>query len=211
MNQFTSTDSTADEMAALAGIYGLLARLWLREVDASLLEELCSPPLCERFEQTGGIIPEKDDANAIEELAIDYCQLFIGPTEHLPPLQSVWQNGQFQGDATASMKEWAEAISYESALPVSATMLDHLGVQLDVMGRILSQLPIAHEKTDRNISPNEIPKTFCRKHLTWPTPLLEVAIERAKSKFYRSMIRMTRDFLKSEQRYWMSSVSSSTP
>jgi TorA maturation chaperone TorD len=211
MSQFASTDSTSDEMAALAGIYGLLARLWLREVDASLLDELRSAPLCECFAQAGGILPKKDDADAIEELAIDYCQLFVGPSGHLPPFQSVWQNGQFQGNSATSMKEWTEVISYDSTHLARATMLDHLGVQLDVMGRILSQIPIAHEKTDRNISPNEIPKTFCRKHLTWPTPLLEVAIERAKSKFYRSMIRMTRDFLKSEQRYWMSSVSSSTP
>jgi len=211
MSQFTSIDSTPDEVAALAGIYGLLARLWLREVDASLLEELHSPPLCECFAQAGGILPKKDDADAIEELAIDYCQLFVGPSGHLPPFQSVWQNGQFQGDAAASMKEWAEVIGYEPAFSTSATMLDHLGVQLDVMGCILNQCPSTQGKSDRNNFLNRVARTFFCQHLTWPTTLLEVAVERANSKFYLSMMQMMQDFLKFEQRYWMSSVSSSAP
>ena len=211
MGQFSSTESTPDEIAALAGVYSLLARFWLREVDASLLEELHSPPLFDCFTQAGGILQVQDDAKTIEELAIDYCQLFVGPAGHLPPIQSVWQNGQLQGRAAASMKQWTEVIGYEIEVGAQATMLDHLGVQLDVMGRILRQSPVTRGKADRTSLPSQIAQTFFRQHLIWPARLLDVAIDRAQSKFYRSIIRMTRDFLESEQRYWMGAVPLRTP
>lgn len=180
-------------------MYGLLARLWLREADEALLTELCSPPLSDFFVQAGGSLPEKDNPHAVEELAVDYCQLFVGPAKHLPPFQSVWQTGQFQSLATAAMKQWIETTGYKSGHAANPTMPDHLGVQLDVMAHILSRHGIAHKKADSDIASHERTQTFFRTHLTWPAPLLKIAIARAESPFYRSLIQMTRDFLECEQ------------
>jgi len=200
MNPSTTTScSETNETMALAGLYGLLARLWLREVDAALLEQLRSPALCEIFMQAGGSLPGKETDRAVAELATDYCQLFIGPTEHLPPFQSVWQSGQFQSEATTSMRRWSKVTHYKPAPSAMATMPDHLGVQLDVMGRIVGGCFGAEGTSNRNGSADAVAQSFFHHHLSWPTPLLELAIRRTKSTFYRSMIEMTRVFLESEQ------------
>ena len=80
-----------EESAARSGLYRLLGRLWLREMDQDALRELGRPPLCDSFVNAGGVLPTNDDLEMIEQLAVDYCQLFVGPAGHLPPVQSVWQ------------------------------------------------------------------------------------------------------------------------
>lgn len=82
----------------------------------------------------------------VEQLAIDYCQLFIGPADHLPPFQSVWQSGQFHGSTTASMREFVDPVGYEATAGI---MLDHPGVQLGIMGHVLGQVPSWQSDADR--------------------------------------------------------------
>ena len=186
-----------DDMAARSRVYGLLSRLWLREVDRSLLQELRSPALRDALKNAGGHAPVGDEERLIEELAVDYCQLFIGPSQHLPPFQSVWQSGQFQSATTASMKSFIEVIHYDVDRLPPGLMLDHLGVQLDVMGCLLEKLsiwPAGAEDLDQGV---ELAKAFFERHLKWPG-LLEAAVQRAETEFYRSSIAMTRDFLESE-------------
>ncbi len=78
-------------------------------------------------------------------------------------------------------------------------MLDHLGVQLDVMGHILGSVNDLDERSIPTIPAEEVARTFFVKHLSWPTPLIKAAKEQAESHFYRSMIQLTEDFLGSEQ------------
>ena len=80
-------------------------------------------------------------------------------------------------------------------------MVDHLGVQLDVMGRLLD---FGSESVQHFDEVLDLAATYFAKHLSWAAPLFDVAINRAATDFYRSTIRMTRDFLKSEDTYWAS-------
>lgn len=198
MSPSETSNWTTPEASARSVVYRLLARLWLRELDGPSLRVLRSPPLCDAFAEAGGRLPGDDDA-AIEALAIDYCQLFIGPANHLPPFQSVWQSGQFESDAIASVKGHAEVVGYDIATLPSGVMLDHLGVQLDVMGHILARIATWQPDSGRLDDVSEVARSFFAKHLTWPSRLLAIAAQKATTEFYRSTIALTGEFLDKER------------
>ena len=198
MGQVATSTISCEDFEARSSIYRLLARLWLREVDCTLVRKLRSEPLCESFVAAGGILPDGDDELTIEQLAIDYCRLFVGPMDHLPPCQSVWQTGQFQGTTTTSMKNIIEVVRYDIEVLPSGMMFDHLGVQLDVMGHILGQMSYERSQLENLDQVLELANSFFNAHLLWPAELLEAATQRAATNFYRSSVRMTHEFLKSE-------------
>jgi TorA maturation chaperone TorD len=190
--------STSEDATARSGMYRLLARLWLGEADRGLVKELRTPPLREAFSQAGGILPPDDQGHTVEQLAIEYCRLFVGPMDHLPPYQSVWQSGQFHDAATASMEEFIEIVGYDTNALPRGMMFDHLGLQLDVMGHILDKRSVAPCDTELLRIILEIEQSFFASHLLWPAELLEAAARIATTGFYRSVIKMTRDFLNAE-------------
>ena len=187
--------ATAEELTSLAGTYRLLARLWIREVDEPFLEFLTTPPIRDVFTAAGGMLPKNVVPATLEELAVDYCQLFLGPTKHLPPFQSVWQDARFQGKAAASMQSYVAATDRQTG----GLMLDHLGVQFDVMASLLDHVLESDRDRDESL---ELVATYFAQHLTWLSPLLQAASHRAKTDFYRSVITMTRDFLNAEEIFW---------
>ncbi|REK22859.1 MAG: hypothetical protein DWQ42_16235 [Planctomycetota bacterium] len=191
----TASSLRRDPAAARSGMYRLLARLWLQEVDAALLAELCRQPLGEAFVAAGGVLPAASDevTTVLEPLAVDYCRLFIGPSDHLPPYQSVWQTGQFQGATIPSLEAFIDVIGYDVDRLPSGTMLDHLGVQLDMLGHVLGE--VATMPSDEAW---QIADAFFYAHLRWPIELLTAAADRADSPFYRAVVEMTRAFLESE-------------
>ncbi len=176
-------------------MYRLLARLWLREVDRELLLALRTPPVRESFSDVGGVLPDDTNDRVLEELASDFCQLFIGPRDHLPPVQSVWQNGQFQGEPARSMSEFLEVIRYDRSSLPDGQMLDHLGVQLNVMADIINP---ARSAPNAEIV-EEVAGAFFTAHLQWPWELLEAASGQAATSFYQSVIDLTRGFLATER------------
>jgi len=184
-----------EEATVLRGIYRLLARLYLGEMDAACLRDLRSPPLCVAFQDAGGIVPTGDKHGTVELLARDYCRLFVGPTGHLPPCQSVWESGQFQGPATLSMQRFIDCVGYDTGVLPRGMMLDHFGVQLDVMAHILGQTVAWQAAEDRV---RELARTFSATHLAWSRTLLAAAEARATTDFYRAVIRLTRAFLAGE-------------
>lgn len=192
--------TSSEETAARGCTYHLLARLWLREVDRSLLRELGSPSLRDSFLGAGGSLPVCDDIRTIEELEIDFCRLFVGPKNHLPPFQSVWQSGQFQSATTASMRSFIELVGYPIDRLPSGMMADHFGVQLDVMGHILQQFSTWRSDPDGLEQVLELANAFFTGHLLWAAELLSATLGRAATEFYRSSALLTRDFLNSEMR-----------
>lgn len=187
--------ATVDELASLAGAYQLLARLWQQEVDEAFLASLLDEPLCDFFAAAGGILPDDVALSTLEELAVDFCQLFLGPANHLPPFQSVWQRGQLQGEPAESMQHYVSM----AGCAASGLMVDHLGVQLEVMGRLLD---VGSESAQHANDVVDLAAAYFAEHLNWAAPLFESAIDRATTDFYRSTIGMTRDFLNSEAQFW---------
>ena len=137
-----------ESVAERKHIYRLLARIWIREVDRNLILELSLSPLKESFVAAGVMLPVDAGKATIEQLAIDYCQLFLGPKDHFPPCQSVWQTGQFQSEVVTSVRNFIEISNYPEQHIPDGVMLDHLGVQLDVMGHLLDHIDMSPDDTD---------------------------------------------------------------
>ena len=187
-----------DDAVADNGMYHLLARLWLYEVDEPLLIELTTAPMRELYLAAGGRLPSNTDSTAhtIDDLAVDYCQLFVGPQQAAPPYQSVWLTGEFQGKPVESMQQFIDVIRFNVKRLPSGTMLDHLGTQLLVMAAMNQAL--TSEFIPQTLL--EIRSEFFRRHLLWPARLLAAAEKNSQTPFYRSLATVTREFLNWEGR-----------
>ena len=193
-------ESMVADFEAISCVYRLLSRLLIAEVDIDFLGSHPSS-LRESFAQIGGWLPTSVDAQTIEELSGDYCQLFVGPSGHFPPYQSVWQDGQFQGDSTVSMEKYCKIARFTPSGIAERLMLDHLGIQMKLMGHILEQISTVGSPTDRE-SIVEFAGCFSNAHLQWPEPMLRSAEEASQTLFYQSNLKLIRRFLGSEAEFW---------
>ena len=180
---------TPDQYQSISDLYSLLARLWIREVDEELLRAIQSGPIADALKVTDELVTD--------DLAVEYCALFIGPKNHLPPFQSVWQDGQLQSETSDSIRAFATAIGRDD-LVSETTLPDHIGVQLQIMSAITGLLAKNDDAELKNAG-----KEFFARHLTWPERFLNGTINRATSAFYRSLAELTKDLLQSERGYWI--------
>lgn len=170
----------------LGEICGLLGRLWLREVDVATLEAMNGPDFRGLYESLGGFVPTDiaaDWEELVEELAIEYCELLIGPKGHVSPVQSVWAKDQLQSETSASMNRFFELVPGYQA---QSSLADHVGVQLDFAGVLLQ---IEDEAVDGIIS------VFAQQHLDWMNKFLEHVESKTDSEFYLGLARVTRSLI----------------
>ncbi len=178
-----------------SGMYVLLARLWSMEVDQTLTQQLNATELGPVYEAAGGQIPDEAE---LEELAAVYCQLFVGPRGHYPPLQSVWARGELQSEVTSSVQSFGDAIGWSRNPSYPDTMADHLGVELDIMARA-----VQHYSSSGDPEAFALASTFFRRHLTWAEGYIDTIQARTENPFYVAMFRMTQEFLAVESEFWL--------
>ena len=198
----------AEDLEGLAGFYRLLSRLWVSELDAEWLEMLVDGSLADVAEELEFPLDGPRE-EVLEQLAIEYCGLVIGPKNHVPPHQSVWVEGQLHGQTVVSMQQFLEVVREE----VDATMSDHLGVQLGVMGIIVESLAESQampetgtetgtEKGSDVTELTELARVFFATHIMWITRFLARAGAATDSKFYLRLIAVTSEFLAEEHEVW---------
>lgn len=181
---------TVENYAAISEMYALLSRLWIREVDEALQQKLVES------EVIGELGMKPSDVADLESLAVEYCALFIGPKDHLPPIQSVWETGQLQTEISDSMQGFSELLN----LSEPETMSDHLGNQLRVMSELTGLLSSSESATKFT----DVASVFFGRHLMWAGPLLRAGQRKTNSAFYRSMFELTDELLTSETKHWVS-------
>lgn len=187
-----------DDLEGLAGFYRLLSRLWVTEVDPEWFEALSSGSLSDVAENLD--LPVEGDAvELIEQLAVEYCQLMVGPQGHVPPHQSVWTDGQLQGQTAVSMQQYLDVVGQE----VESTMSDHLGVQLGVMGLIVDELAESLHDDRKREGLMELARSFFSLHVAWIERFLVRAREMTGSEFYGRLIEVTDEFLSQERVEWL--------
>ena len=181
-----------------ANVYGFLARLWIAELDETVLEQLESGDLRDAYLELGGVAPPQNSiAEAVEELAIEYCACFLGPKGHLPPHQSVVSHSRFQGDCLSSLNQFVDIIGEPNGeLFQQQKMLDHAGVQLALMQRVCAFGAQCEPDDMQAIS--ELRAQLCDAHLQWLIDYCEVATNKTSSTFYRGLFNVTAKFLQAE-------------
>ena len=168
----------------------LLGSCWMKEMTHESLSALGSdgsPELREALKKLEWEIPEPTDSDArdgvIEELAIDYCRLLIGPKGHLSPVESVWVTDQFQSETVSAMQAFFDLLpGYQP--PIS--LHDHIGVQLDYAGNLL----IAAGKSGEPEAFDPV-LAFCGSRLGWIDGLLRGISSLAQTDFYRGLSTAT--------------------
>ena len=196
-----STNSSNDKLCETdreqfrsdAGMWGLLARLWISELDLPLLRQLATGDLQELYLSVGGWLPPTADEGTIEQLAIEYCGCFLGPKNHLPPYQSIVDHSSFNGSCVDSMRKFADTLGPPAGVFAEPKMLDHAGVQLSMM-RTICQSSVSASNHDLELI-GELRECFFQQHVAWIASYCHVAIKKSQSKFYSSLFEVTKGFL----------------
>jgi len=175
-------------------VYRLLARLWAEE-PGDLLVELAAEPLRSAWQQLGGVIPDHDSEEVRTTLDEDYCRLFVGPKGHLPPIQSVWEDGELDTAVTTSLREFDGIVGFE--LPWSFAVIDdHLGNELWAMAQILNKMDGL--SADQLSIAEDLAGGFFTGHLSWAERLFDAVVSREGVQFYGTLATITRQFLADE-------------
>ena len=198
-------------MKELAGhrsnIYGLLAAIFRQEMTSDLLKQIKTPPILGIFSTLGinlnnGFL-KKPEHELLEDLAVEYARLYIGPGKHISPHESVHRKrddgqwGQLWGPSTAEVKKFIESagLSYQSEY---TGLPDHISVELEFM----QQVTLAEEKawkegdTDLARVCLENEKKFIEEHLVdWIPDFCDKVINEAELPFYRMVAELTKKFI----------------
>ena len=201
-------ESEARTAIEVSHLYGLLASLFRAEPTHELLQMLRSPEMTELFADSGYAFGEElaesgDDDTLLEQLAVEYAALFLGPGGHISPHESVHADptgGNLYGDETVAVKRFVEALELDYAEDYHG-LPDHISVELDLMTSLTGHEARGWEQGDLVRTANALAyqQDFMQDHLMrWVPVFCRSVIETAGMEFYRGVARMTRDFLASE-------------
>ena len=174
-----------------AGLYQLFSRILLKEFDAETLDLFRSKDWSSELTSLEIASPEST-AEVIEELAIDYCKIFIGPKNFAPPFQSVWESSQLQGTIMDSMNDYREIVKPLTQMSIH----DHAGLQFEMMALML-RFQADH--------PNEsfgLPESFFRNHIVWTQRLIRKAITLSETTFYQQFLNSMLRFIQLEAEFF---------
>ena len=215
-NAIATNEDLAQVMTARAATYNLLARLYRKEVDQPLIDELRAM----RFPTNSGS-PEIDEGyrlirtylsgsweNVLTELAVDYVRCFIGhgntayscayPYEsvYTSPTRMVMQDARDEVLAiyrAAGREKAADFKEYE----------DHVALELEFVGWLCSKCADALQAGDEDAAFDLAvqQRNFLESHLLNWIPMMLADLERfGKTDFYQGLGHLTRGFLFSERK-----------
>ena len=202
---------TATMARQRSDIYGFLAMVYRQEVTSDFLDQIKDPRFLGVLSDLG--IQFDDDffqkpaEELLEELAVEYAWMFIGPGKHISPHESVHHEkdnskwGQLWGDATVEVKKFIETTGLDYQ-PDYKGLPDHISVELEFMQQLTLREEQAWEDADTegaNYCRN-IQKKFIEEHLVpWIPVFCKKVIERAELPFYRDLAALTRNFIEFEK------------
>ena len=194
-----------------SNIYGLLATVFRQEVTSDLLKQIKNPQFLGVLSDLGvqwkDDFSQKSEGELLEDLAVEYARLFLGPGRHISPHESVHnqredgQWGQLWGKSTVEVRKFIETagFSYHSEFK---GMPDHITAELEFMERVAQREEQAWVEDDEEAALycQKIEKRFIEEHLVkWIPQFCDKVTEEADLPFYRDMAKMTKNFIEFEK------------
>jgi len=194
-----------------SNIYGLLAAVYRQEINSDLLQQIKDPRFMGVLSDLGSeelaLFFQKPDKELLEELAVEYARLFLGPGRHVSPHESVHhpredgQWGGFWGKSTVEVKKLIEStgLDYKDAYK---GMPDHISVEFEFMQQVILREEKAWEEADTKTASTcrHLEKIFIEEHLVrWIPTFCDKVIKEAESPFYREMAALTIKFIEFEK------------
>lgn len=197
----------AEMAAARSNVYGFLAGVYRAEPNAPFLSLLKDPEFTGFLEDLGASLGEdfinSPDAKLLEDLAVEYTRLFIGPGPRISPYESLHvdtgnpKDNELYSLRTVKVKKFIEGagLAYDenfTGLP------DHISAEFEFMQRITEKEAEAWTGGDDELAADilKIEKRFHDQHLTqWIPGFCDKVIDFAEHSFYREMAAVTKGFL----------------
>lgn len=201
---------TATMARQRSDIYGFLAMVYRQEVISDFLEQIKDPRflgvLSDLGVQFDDDFLQKPEKELLEDLAIEYTRLFLGPGRHISPHESVHHEkdnskwGQLWGDSTVEVKKFVETTGLEYQTDYKG-LPDHISVELEFMQQLTLRENQAWEEEDVDgaASCRKIEKKFIEEHMVpWVPAFCDKVMESAGSGFYRGVAGLTKKFVEFE-------------
>ena len=184
-------------------IYGLLAHVYYHEPTARFLKSFMDPAFLGTLEEIGIDLGEyfhgRSMDEIVEELAVEYTRLFLGPGKHIYPYESAYRDEEDSRgrDAGAEVRSLIQASGLNYA-PDYRDAPDHVSIQLEFMEKLTEAEDRAWQEDDADtaIGHLETERRFLRDHLSiWVPEFSERVAADARNSFYREMAVLTRAFV----------------
>jgi DMSO reductase family type II enzyme chaperone len=193
-----------------SNIYGLLASVYRQEVTSDLIQQIKDPQFLGVLSDLGteglDTFLQKPENELLEDLAVEYTRLFLGPGQHVSPHESVHhkrddgQWGKLWGASTAEVKKFIEATGLDYSDDYKG-LPDHIAVELEFMQQLALREEQAWMEPDAvgAAACRNVEKKFIEEHLiNWIPDFCEKVIQDAELPFYRSLAELTKNFIEYE-------------
>ena len=189
-----------------SNIYGFLSSMFREEITAERLRQIKGPDIKEVLSEMGiqyEIFSKKDQDQLLEDLAVEYTRLFLGPDKHISPHEAVHHQrddgdwGVHWGGSTVDVKKFIETTGLEYKQEYSG-MPDHISVELDFMKEAAGREAQAIEEKDWEgaLYCQKMEKKFICDHLIkWIPTFCDKIISQAEISFYGDLADVTKDFI----------------
>jgi TorA maturation chaperone TorD len=203
----TEMKDVAEETMARSNIYGFLATVYCKELTKELLQHIKDPQflgvLSDQGVQLDDDFLQRPEDELIEDLAIEYTRLFLGPDKHISPHESVHYErddgdwGRLWGRSTVEVKKFIESAGLEYK-PEYHGLPDHISVELEFMQEVSRREAQAWEEKDNDgaLYCLNMERKFIEEHLVkWIPTFCDKVISEAELSFYREMAKLTKSLV----------------
>ena len=189
-----------------SNIYGFLSSMFREEITAESIRQINDPAIKEVLSEMGiqyDIFSQKDQDQLLEDLAVEYARLFLGPDKHISPHESVHHQrddgdwGTHWGGSTVDVKKFIETTGLEYKQEYSG-MPDHISAELDFMKEAAGREAQAIEEKDWEgaLYCQKMEKKFIYDHLIkWIPTFCDKIISQAEISFYGDLADVTKNFI----------------
>ncbi len=197
-------EGMAEKTIERSNLYGFLALIFREEPKAALLRQIKSARFSDALATAGVKLDDaffaSPDEELLDDLALDYTRLFIGPGTHVPPSEGAQREGALWGKATSHVASFVENCGFRYR-PEFSDLPDHISVELEFMQEVTRREARAWRRKDRSGARHwlEVERKFIGTHLSrWVPQFCEKVAQEADSSFYREMAILTDRFIQGE-------------
>ncbi len=200
------TEISAGTARERSGLYGFLAEVFRAEPSRDLLHRIKDPGFAEVLEAAGAHLGEElarqPEEDLLEDLAVEYTRLFLGPGRHVRPYAATYLDGagaSLCGPTTVWVRGFMARAGFAFA-PGHRDLPDHVSLEMEFMARMAAREAEAVEAGDASAArqSRRIQSEFLTHLGRWLPRFCGHAAEHAELSFYRELARLTGHFLDSE-------------
>ncbi len=203
------------DMTELAGqrssVFGFLAMVFRKELTPALVDRIKDPAFKQVLSDLGVNLGDEFYTQAeeelLEDLAIEYTRLFLGPGKHISPHESVHHErkdgkwGALWGNSTVDVKKFVETLGLKYKED-DTSIPDHISVEMEMMQKLIEREHQAwgEGKKEEALYCLKAERMFVEDHLIkWVPKFCSKIEDEAEMTFYSEMAKVTRSFIELEK------------